>query len=171
MGEKMNSKIQKIATNLWFDSKAEEAAKFYTTVFKDASIGRITRYGSEGFEIHGIPEGTVMTVEFQLEGQTFIALNGGPQYKFTEAISFIVHCDTQEELDYYWDKLSEEGDEKAQVCGWLKDKFGVSWQIIPANLTDMMNDPDPEKSRRVMQALLQTKNKIDMETLEKAYRR
>lgn len=110
-----------------------------------------------------------MTVEFLLEGQHFVALNGGPHFKFNEAISFIVHCETQEELDYYWEKLSEGGDEKAQVCGWLKDKFGVSWQIIPANLSEMITDPDPAKSERVMKALLQTKSKIDMQTLQQAY--
>lgn len=110
-----------------------------------------------------------MTVEFQLEGQDFVALNGGPQFKFTEAISFIVNCESQEELDYYWEKLSEGGDEKAQVCGWLKDKYGVSWQIIPDILTDLVRDPDPEKSERVMKALLQMKKKIDINTLKQAY--
>ena len=162
-------KLQKITTNLWFDSKAEEAARFYTSIFENSSIGRITRYGTEGFEIHGIPEGTVMTVEFQLEGQTFVALNGGPQFKFTEAISFIVHCETQDEIDFYWEKLSEGGDEKAQVCGWLKDQYGVSWQVVPRALPDMLNDLDSEKSRRVMQALMKTKTKIDLNTLKEAY--
>jgi predicted 3-demethylubiquinone-9 3-methyltransferase (glyoxalase superfamily) len=164
----MKNKIQKITTNLWFDSQAEEAAKFYTSIFKDSNIGRITHYGKERYEIHGISEGKVMTVEFQLEGQNFVALNGCPQYKFTEAISFIVNCESQDELDYYWEKLSEGGDENAQVCGWLKDKFGVSWQIIPADLTEMVSDPDPEKSEKVMKAMLQMK-KIDIETLKKAY--
>lgn len=162
-------KLQKITTNLWFDSKAEEAARFYTSIFENSSIGRITRYGTEGYEIHGIPEGTVMTVEFQLEGQTFVALNGGPQFKFTEAISFIVHCETQDEIDFYWEKLSEGGDEKAQVCGWLKDQYGVSWQVVPRALPDMLNDLDSEKSRRVMQALMKTKTKIDLNTLKEAY--
>ncbi len=110
-----------------------------------------------------------MTVEFQLEGQDFVALNGGPQFHFTEAISFIVHCDNQEEVDYFWDNLSKGGDEKAQVCGWLKDKFGVSWQIIPSNLMEMISSPDPDRSERVMKALLQTKAKIDLKSLEKAY--
>ncbi|WP_062231887.1 VOC family protein [Fictibacillus sp. FJAT-27399] len=164
----MNNKIQKIATNLWFDTQAEEAAKLYTSIFKNSKIGRITRHG-KAHEMHGISEGTVMTVEFQLEGQEFVALNGGPQFKFTEAISFIVHCDSQEELDYFWEKLSEGGDEKAQNCGWLKDKYGVSWKIIPSTLTKMVNDPDPEKSERVMKALLQTKSKIDIKTLMQAY--
>ncbi|CAK6473977.1 VOC family protein [Peribacillus castrilensis] len=164
----MKNKIQKITTNLWFDSQAEEAAKFYTSIFENSKIGRITSYGNEGNQIHGKTLGSVMTVEFELEGQTFVALNGGPQFKFTEAISFIIHCEDQKELDYYWGKLSEGGDEKAQVCGWLKDQFGVSWQIIPENLTEMVNDSNPEKSERMMKALLQMK-KIDIKTLEHAY--
>ena len=164
----MNHTIQKITTNLWFDTQAEEAAKFYTSIFKNSKIGRITRYGQERKE-DGVSAGKVMTVEFQLEGQEYVALNGGPQYKFTEAISFIVHCEDQEELDYYWNKLSEGGDESAQVCGWLKDKFGVSWQIIPSNLTAMIRDSDHEKADRVMKALLQTKKKIDINTLIRAY--
>jgi predicted 3-demethylubiquinone-9 3-methyltransferase (glyoxalase superfamily) len=160
----MKNKIQKITTNLWFDTQAEEAAKFYTSIFKNSKIGRITRYGKERHEDLGISEGRVMTVEFELEGQEFVALNGGPQFKFTEAISFIVNCESQEGLDYYWEGLTEGGDEKAQVCGWLKDKYGVSWQIIPDNLNEMVSDPDPEKSERVMNALLQMKKKIDMKT-------
>jgi predicted 3-demethylubiquinone-9 3-methyltransferase (glyoxalase superfamily) len=164
----MKNKIQKITTNLWFDTQAEEAAKFYTSIFENSKIGRITSYGNEGNQIHGKPEGSVMTVEFELEGQAFVALNGGPQFKFTEAISFIIHCEDQKELDYYWEQLSEGGDEKAQVCGWLKDQFGVSWQIIPENLTEMVNDSNPEKSERMMKALLQMK-KIDIKTLNQAY--
>lgn len=164
----MKNKIQKITTNLWFDSQAEEAAKFYTSIFENSKIGRITSYGNEGNQIHEKTMGSVMTVEFELEGQTFVALNGGPQFKFTEAISFIIHCEDQKELDYYWGKLSEGGDEKAQVCGWLKDQFGVSWQIIPENLTEMVNDSNPEKSERMMKALLQMK-KIEIKTLEQAY--
>ncbi len=162
------NRIQKISTNLWFDNQAEEAVKFYTTIFENSEIGRSTRYGKEGYEIHGMPEGTVLTIEFQLEGQPFVALNGGSQFKFNESISFIIHCDTQEEIDYYWEKLSEGGDEKAQMCGWLKDQFGISWQIVPADITEMLNDPDPEKANRVMQALLQMK-KIDIATLKRAY--
>lgn len=165
----MKNKIQKITPNLWFDTHAEEAARFYTSIFNNSKLGRITRYGKEMHKSHGISEGTVMTVEFQLEGQEFVALNGGPQFKFTEAISFIVNCEDQEELDFYWGKLSEGGDEKAQVCGWLKDKYGVSWQIIPDILNEMISDPDPEKSERVMKALLQTKKKIDIKTLMQAY--
>lgn len=158
-------KLHKITPNLWFDSHAEEAVNFYTSIFHDSQIGRIVRCGPES---RGV-EGTVMTVEFQLEGQPFVALNGGPHFKFNEAISFIVHCDDQEELDYYWDKLSEGGDEKAQVCGWLKDRFGVSWQVIPSHLTEMISDPDPARAGRVMQAILQTKKKIDIKALQQAY--
>lgn len=165
----MTNKIQKITPNLWFDTQAEEAAKLYTSIFRNSKIGKITRYGKNKHEIEGISEGAVMTVEFQLEGQQFVALNGGPQFIFTAAISFIVNCEDQEELDYFWEKLSEGGDKKAQVCGWLKDKYGVSWQIIPANLNEMVSDPDPEKSERVMKALLQTENKIDIKTLVQAY--
>src|SRR5690625_83143 len=164
----MNNKIQKITPNLWFDAQAEEAAELYTSIFKNSKIGKMTRYGKEGHEIHGIPEGTVMTVEFQLDGQEFVALNGGPLFKFTEAISFIVYCENQDELDYFWEKLSKGGNEKAQNCGWLKDKFGVSWQIIPSILTEMVSDPDPEKSERVMKTMLQMK-KIDIKILMQAY--
>lgn len=159
--------MQKITSNLWFDEQAEEAAKFYTSIFKNARIGRIARYGKEGFEIHGRPAGSVMTIEFWLEDQGFVALNGGPHFKFNEAISFIVNCDTQEEIDYYWEKLSEGGDEKAQMCGWLKDKFGLSWQIVPTILPDMISDPDPAKSESVMKVMLQMK-KLDIATFERA---
>jgi len=165
----MENKISRITPNLWFDSQAEEAARYYTSVFKNSRLGRILRYGKENRDPSGESEGKVMTVEFELDGQKFVALNGGPHFKFNEAISFIVHCDSQEEIDYYWDKLTEGGDEKAQVCGWLKDKFGVSWQIIPADLTDMISGPDAERSERVMKALLQTKKKIDYHALKQAY--
>ncbi len=160
--------MQKITPCLWFDNQAEEAAKFYASIFKKSKIGNITRYSKAGFEIHGRPAGTVLTVEFQLEGQEFVALNGGPVFKFNEAISFQVHCKTQEEIDYYWEKLSEGGDEKAQQCGWLKDKFGLSWQIVPTVLAKMLRDKDARRSERVMKALLQMK-KIDIEGLKKAY--
>lgn len=163
----VQNKIQKITTNLWFDHQAEEAANFYTSIFNNSRISRITRYGNERHVSSS--EGAVMTVEFELEGQKYVALNGGPRYKFTEAISFIVNCETQEELDYFWEKLSEGGDEKAQVCGWLKDKFGVSWQVIPSTLNDRISDEDLKKSERVMKALLNTKTKIDMEELRQAY--
>ncbi len=161
--------MQKITPNLWFDGQAEEAVRFYTSIFKDSEIGHIARYGKEGFEIHSQPEGTVMTIEFQIEGQKFEALNGGPQFRFNEAISFIVHCETQEEVDYYWDRLGAGGDESAQACGWLKDRFGVSWQIVPTALYELLQDPDPEKSGRVMQAMLQMK-KLDIPALQRAHR-
>jgi predicted 3-demethylubiquinone-9 3-methyltransferase (glyoxalase superfamily) len=160
--------MQKISPCLWFDDQGEEAAKFYTSIFKDSKIGDVTRYGKEGYEIHGREEGTVMTVEFEIEGQKFLALNGGPIFKFNEAISFQVYCETQEEVDYYWEKLSEGGDEKAQQCGWLKDKYGVSWQIVPTILMKMLKDKDSEKSQRVMKAMLQM-HKLDISTLKKAY--
>jgi predicted 3-demethylubiquinone-9 3-methyltransferase (glyoxalase superfamily) len=159
--------MQKITANLWFDNKAEEAVKFYTSVFKNSKIGKTSRYGKEGFEIHHMPEGTVMTMSFTLEGQEFLALNGGPIFKFTEAVSFIVNCNDQEEVDYYWNKLKEGGDEKSQVCGWLKDKYGLSWQIIPVVLPEMLSDSDKEKAGRVMRAMLQMK-KIDIAELKKA---
>src|SRR5437868_13481177 len=144
--------MQKITPCLWFDSEAEAAAKFYTSIFKNSKIGKISRYGKAGFEFHGKPEGTVLTVEFDIEGQRFTALNGGPVFKFNEAMSLQVYCDTQEELDRYWKKLSEGGDTNAQQCGWLKDKYGVSWQIVPRVLGELLSDPDAGKSERVMQA-------------------
>ena len=153
---------------LWFDNQAQEAAAFYTAIFRNSRIGRITRYGKEGFEIHGRPAGSVMTVEFELDGQAFTALNGGPVFKFNEAVSFQVQCETQEEVDFYWDKLSEGGDEQAQQCGWLKDKFGLSWQVFPRVLTEWVGDPASEKSQRAMKAMLQMK-KIDLETIRRAY--
>ncbi len=158
--------MQKITSNLWFDSNAEEAVKFYTTVFKNTEIGKISRYGKEGFEYHGKPEGTPMVIQFKIEGQWFSALNGGPQFKFNEAISFIVNCETQEEIDYYWEKLSEGGDEKAQVCGWLKDKFGVSWQIVPTILQDLITGSQ-ETANRVMNELLKMK-KLNIAKLQEA---
>ena len=159
--------MQKITAFLWFDDNAEEAVGFYTSIFKNSKVMTITHYGEEGAEASGRPQGTVMTMAFQLDGQDFVALNGGPYFKFTEAISFVVNCESQDEIDYYWEKLSGGGDEKAHQCGWLKDKYGVSWQIIPAMLGELLNDPDPDKSRRAMKALLGMK-KIDIETLKKA---
>ena len=158
--------MQKITPFLWFDDKAEEAASFYVAIFKNAKIGTVTRYDEEGAKASGRPKGTVMTVTFQLEGQEFIALNGGPVFKFSEAISFLVNCETQEEVDELWKKLSEGGEEGP--CGWLKDKYGLSWQIVPTVLGEMLQDKDAEKSARVMQAMLQMK-KIDIEGLKKAY--
>ena len=160
--------MQKITPCLWFDHQAEEAVKFYTSIFKSSRIGDITRYGKEGYEIHGREAGTVMTVDFEIEGQKFVALNGGPVFKFNEAISFQVHCKTQEEVDYYWEKLSE-GGETGQ-CGWLKDKYGVSWQIDPTVLGEMLQDKDPKKSERVMKALLKM-TKLDIKKLKQAYAR
>lgn len=160
--------LQKITPCLWFDHQAEEAAKHYVSIFRNAGIGTVTRYGKEGFEIHGRPEGLVMTVAFRLEGQEFTALNGGPQFKFTEAISFVVRCETQSEVDHYWNRLSEGGDDNAQQCGWLKDRYGVSWQIVPAALLEMIADTVSEKSERVMKALLRMK-KLDLTALQQAY--
>jgi predicted 3-demethylubiquinone-9 3-methyltransferase (glyoxalase superfamily) len=159
----MQTKIQRITPFLWFDSQAEEAARFYTQIFKDSKIMSVSRYGEAGAEASGRPKGTVMTVAFQLEGQEFVALNGGPYFKFTEAISFVVNCESQEEVDYYWEKLSDGGDEKAQQCGWLKDKYGLSWQVVPTVLTGLVNDPDPQ---RAMKAMLQMK-KIDIAALKR----
>jgi predicted 3-demethylubiquinone-9 3-methyltransferase (glyoxalase superfamily) len=160
--------IQKITPCLWFDDQAEAAAEFYTAIFRHSRIVGVTRYGEAGREVHGRPAGTVMTVAFELDGQAFTALNGGPVFRFNEAISFQVHCETQEQVDYYWEKLSAGGDAKAQQCGWLKDKYGVSWQVVPTVLLEMLNDPDPEKSHRVMEAMLRMK-KIDMSRLKRAY--
>jgi predicted 3-demethylubiquinone-9 3-methyltransferase (glyoxalase superfamily) len=158
----------KITPCLWFDNQAEEAAAFYTAIFKNSSVGRIMRYGKEGFEIHGRPEGTVMTVEFELDGQAFTALNGGPVLRFNEAVSLQVLCETQEEVDFYWEKLAEGGDERAQQCGWLKDKFGLSWQVVPRVLSEWVGDHGSEKSQRAMKAMLQMK-KIDLDTIRRAY--
>jgi predicted 3-demethylubiquinone-9 3-methyltransferase (glyoxalase superfamily) len=158
----------KISPCLWFDDQAEEAARFYTGIFKNSKIVKIGRYGEAGYEIHKKPAGSVMTVAFELEGQPFTALNGGPNFKFNEAISFEVMCATQAEVDYYWDRLSEGGDKRAQQCGWLKDKFGASWQIVPSALPDLFSDPDSEKSARAMTAMLKMK-KLDIAELERAY--
>jgi predicted 3-demethylubiquinone-9 3-methyltransferase (glyoxalase superfamily) len=162
--------MQKITPCLWFDTQAEEAAKFYTSIFKNSRIGRITRYGKEGHEIHGRPEGSVLTVEFDINGQNFTALNGGPVFKFNEAVSFQVYCESQQELDHYWEKLAKGGDAKAQQCGWLKDKYGVSWQVVPTVLAGMLQDKDTRKSERVMKEVLQMK-KLDIARLEQAYAR
>jgi predicted 3-demethylubiquinone-9 3-methyltransferase (glyoxalase superfamily) len=153
---------------LWFDTQAEDAARFYTGIFKNSTIGTITRYSEAGREVHGRAAGTVMTVEFDLNGQKFTALNGGPHFKFNEAISFQIMCQNQQEVDHYWNKLSQGGDPSAQQCGWLKDKFGVSWQVNPTVLTEMLQDEDRERADRVMRAMLQM-GKIDIATLEEAY--
>jgi predicted 3-demethylubiquinone-9 3-methyltransferase (glyoxalase superfamily) len=162
----MTNNLQKITPNLWFDNQAEEAANFYVSIFKNSKIGDITRYGEAGAEISRKPKGSVMTVTFQIEGQEFTALNGGPQFKFTEAISLLVNCETQQEVDELWEKLSEGGEEGP--CGWLKDKYGVSWQVVPRILDEMIRDPDPVKAGRVMKAMLQMQ-KIDIAGLQQAY--
>lgn len=154
--------MQKITPFLWFDDKAEEATNFYVSIFKNSKIETITRYGSAGPGT----EGTVMTVQFQLDGQEFVALNGGPVFAFTPAISFVINCESQEEVDHYWEKLTDGGE--IVECGWLKDKFGVSWQVVPIVLAELLSDPDPIKSQRVMKAMLQMK-KIDIEVLKQAY--
>ncbi len=153
--------MQKITPNLWFDTKAEDAAKFYTSLFPNSRIGKITHYGEAGPK----PAGTVLTVEFELDGQTFLALNGGPEFTFSEAISFAVSCETQEEVDRYWQALSEGGEEGQ--CGWLKDKFGLSWQIVPTALPRLLADSDPAKSERVMEAMMKMK-KLEIGELERA---
>lgn len=152
---------------LWFDHTAQEAVDFYTSVFKDSSVGAKTYYGKEGFEIHHMPEDTVLTIEFTLLGQKFTALNGGPEFKFTEAVSFQVPCETQEEIDYYWEKLGE-GSDQLGPCGWLKDKFGLSWQVYPAVMEKFLADPDKEKAGRAMAAMLKM-NKLDISQLQAAF--
>jgi predicted 3-demethylubiquinone-9 3-methyltransferase (glyoxalase superfamily) len=154
--------MQKITTFLWFDNQAEEAANFYTSIFKNSKIGKISRYGDVGPG----PKGSVMVVSFQLEGQEFTALNGGPVFSFTPAISLLVNCQTQAEVDELWEKLSAGGNKDR--CGWLKDRYGLSWQIVPTKLSELMSDPDPKKANRVMQAMLQM-DKLDIAQLERAH--
>ena len=162
----MTNGTQKIITYLWFESDAEEAVNFYRSVFEDVKIGHISRYDKASSEVSGKPEGSAMTIEFELFKQHFVALNGGPQFKFTPAISFLVNCETQEEVDRYWDQLS--ADPQAEQCGWLVDKYGVSWQIVPTILFELISDEDPKKAGNVMQAMLQMK-KIDISELRAAY--
>src|SRR6184192_3560759 len=162
------AKIQRIAPCLWFDHQAEEAAKYYTGIFKSSRIVAISRYGEAGYEIHRRPAGSVMTVAFELEGQPFTALNGGPLFKFNEAVSLQVYCETQDEIDYYWQRLSEGGDPKAQQCGWLKDKYGLSWQVVPAGMARMLKDPKSKRTERAFAALMKMK-KLDIAALEAAY--
>jgi predicted 3-demethylubiquinone-9 3-methyltransferase (glyoxalase superfamily) len=157
---------QKITPCLWYDKEAEDAAKFYVSIFPNSKLGRISYYGNEGQEIHGGRPGSVLYVEFEIDGQPFVAMNGGPLFKFNEAVSFQVHCETQEEIDYFWDRLTEGGQEVQ--CGWLKDKYGLSWQVVPTVMAKMMTDPDRAKSDRVMKAFLQMK-KYDIAALERAY--
>jgi predicted 3-demethylubiquinone-9 3-methyltransferase (glyoxalase superfamily) len=158
--------VQKIVPFLWFNDRAEEAVNFYVSIFKDSKVGNITRYDEESAKASGRPEGSVMTIEFQLEGQDFIALNGGPEFKFTEAISLSVGCETQEEVDELWGKLTEGGEEGP--CGWLKDKYGLSWQIVPKALGEMLKDGDTERAKKVTHAMLQMK-KLDIKVLKQAY--
>ena len=156
--------MQKITPFLWFDDSAEEAVTYYVSVFKNARIGNVARYGKESAAVSGRPEGSAMTVPFELDGQAFVALNGGPHFKISEAVSFVVNCESQDEVDYYWDKLSAGGDPVAQRCGWLKDKFGVSWQIVPTALPTLLNGP---RAGNVMQALMQM-GKLDIAALKQA---
>ena len=158
--------MQKITPFLWFNYQAEEAAKFYTRIFKNSKIGTVARYGDAGADVSGQRKGTVMTVDFQLDGQEFIALNGGPLFKFNESISFVVNCKTQKEVDYYWEKLSKGG--KKGQCGWLKDKFGVSWQVVPNGIGQLFGGKNPKKTERAMQAMLRM-SKLDIVALKKAY--
>ncbi len=159
---------QKISPFLWFDSEAEDAAKFYTSIFANSRIATVTRYTEAGKEVHGRPPGSAMTVAFELEGQPFTALNGGPTFRFSEAISFVIHCETQDEIDHYWGRLTAGGDEKSQQCGWLKDKFGVSWQVVPRMLPDLFRDAASPGAQRAMQAMLKMK-KLDIARLKAAY--
>ena len=162
----MSGTVQRISVCLWFDDQAEEAVDFYLSIFKNSSVRSVTRYDEEGARAAGRPKGSVMTVDFELDGQPFVALNGGPLFTFTEAISFVVSCQTQAEIDTFWTRLSTGGQEVQ--CGWLKDRYGVSWQIVPAVLPQMLRDKDPEKSRRVMAAMLKMK-KLDIVALTAAY--
>jgi len=160
------SRTQKITTFLWFDGQAEEAAQHYVSIFKNSRIIGTTRYDEEASKAAGRPKGSVMTVEFELDGQPFTALNGGPLFKFTEAISLVVHCENQQEVDHFWEKLSAGGEEVQ--CGWLKDRYGLSWQVVPDVMLEMLQSKDPEKSRRAMAAML-TMKKLDIAALTKAY--
>jgi predicted 3-demethylubiquinone-9 3-methyltransferase (glyoxalase superfamily) len=160
--------MNKITPCLWFDGEAEDAARFYTGIFPNSKITSISHYGEAGREVHGQPAGKVLTVAFELDGRPFTAMNGGPQFKFNEAVSFQVPCRNQEEIDYYWDKLTAGGDAQAQQCGWLKDRYGLSWQVFPAAVMDMLQDQDRKKADRVMQAIMEMR-KMDLKALERAY--
>ena len=166
----MQASTQRITPFLWFDDQAEEPVAFYTSVFDNSRVVSTTRYGKESEQVSGRPAGSVMTIAFQLDGQDFTALNGGPHFKFNEAISLVVNCQSQDEVDHYSNRLSEGGDEKAQQCGWLKDRYGVSWQIVPTLLIELLSHPDPEKARRATEAVLQMK-KIDVAALRRAVER
>ena len=161
------AKIQRIAPCLWFDNQAEAAAKFYVGIFKNSKITAISRYSKAGYEVHRRPAGSVMTVAFKLEGQPFTALNGGPLFKFNEAVSLQVYCSTQKEIDYYWERLGEGGDPRSQQCGWLKDKFGLSWQVVPPGIEKALKDHTSPKAERTMAAVMQMK-KFDLAALKRA---
>jgi predicted 3-demethylubiquinone-9 3-methyltransferase (glyoxalase superfamily) len=159
---------QRLTPCLWFADEAEEAARFYTGIFKNSRITEVTRYGKAGFEAHHRPAGSVMVVAFELDGHSFIALNGGPVFTFNEAVSFQVNCETQQEIDYYWEKLSDGGDPKAQQCGWLKDRFGLSWQVVPNFMSELFADENSAAAQRAMDAMLQMK-KLDIAALRRAF--
>jgi predicted 3-demethylubiquinone-9 3-methyltransferase (glyoxalase superfamily) len=163
----MQARFQRITPFLWFDGQAEDAARFYTSIFPDSQIGATTRYSKESAAVSGQPEGAVMTVAFRLDGQDFTALNGGPHFRFSEALSLVVNCRSQAELDHYWARLAEGGDPAAQQCGWLKDRFGVSWQVVPVELPELLAHPDPVKARRASEALMKMK-KLDLDELRRA---
>jgi predicted 3-demethylubiquinone-9 3-methyltransferase (glyoxalase superfamily) len=160
--------IAKLSPCLWFDHRAEEAANFYVQIFENSKIGKITHYTEAGREVHKQRPGTVLAIEFELDGHAFTALNAGPEFHFTEAISFQVWCRSQDEIDYFWDRLGAGGDEQARQCGWLKDRFGVSWQIVPLELTDMLADPDRDRANHAMAAMMSMK-KLDLAALQHAY--
>lgn len=163
----MQERFQRITPFLWFDTQAEEAAKLYTSIFPDSRIGDTMRYDAESAKVSGRPEGSVMTIDFELDGQSFSALNGGPHFKFNEAVSLVVNCHDQEEVDYYWTRLGEGGDPAAQQCGWLKDRFGVSWQVVPMEMLALLTDADPAKARKAMAAMLKMK-KLDVNAMREA---
>ncbi|MGO4221882.1 VOC family protein [Lysobacter sp. TAF61] len=163
----MTQRFQRITPFLWFDSQAEEAAHYYTSIFPDSGIGRTLRYDEASSKGSGRPVGTVLTIEFQLDGTQMVALNGGPHFKFNEAVSLFVNCKSQDEVDYFWGKLTAGGDPAAQQCGWLKDKYGVSWQIVPTEMIDLLNDPDPARSGKAMAAMMEMK-KIDLNEVRRA---
>jgi predicted 3-demethylubiquinone-9 3-methyltransferase (glyoxalase superfamily) len=163
----MTTDNQRITPFFWFDTQAEEAAGFYASIFPNSRVGRVTRYSAEAARVSGRPEGAAMTVEFDLDGQRFTALNGGPAFKFTEALSLVVHCATQAEVDHYWERLGAGGDPNARQCGWLKDRYGVSWQVVPDALAELLGDPDPDRARRATEAMLGMK-KLDLAELRRA---
>ena len=163
----MASKMQRITPFFWFNDQAEEAVGFYTSIFPNSSIGRTSRYTAESARVSGQKEGAIMTVAFKLDGQDFVALNGGPHFKFTEALSLVINCDSQDEVDHYWERLTAGGDPKAQQCGWLKDRYGVSWQVVPTALPELLSGPGAARSRRAVEAMMGMK-KLDIAALRRA---